>query len=47
MKKISSLCLLLILLATGIAAQPQPEKYAYDLSYFLPKSNYKIGRAHV
>lgn len=40
MNKIYSLFLLLVFVATGMIAQPQPEKYAYDLSYFLPKGNY-------
>ncbi|MDR1631984.1 MAG: peptidase M14 [Dysgonamonadaceae bacterium] len=35
------LCLLLLFAATGlVVAQPQPEKYAYDLPYFLPEGNY-------
>lgn len=40
MNKIYSLFLLLVFVATGMIAQPQPEKYAYDLSYFLPKGDY-------
>lgn len=45
MKRLHTLCLLLVFLATGIAAQPQPEKYAYDLSYFLPEGNYTYNKA--
>lgn len=44
MKRLYTLCLLLIFLATGIAAQPQPEKYAYDLSYFLPEGDYTYNK---
>lgn len=40
MKRFYTLYLLLIFLATSIVAQPQPEKYGYDLSYFLPQGNY-------
>jgi hypothetical protein len=34
------ICLLPIFSVTGLMAQPQAEKYAYDLSYFLPKGDY-------
>ncbi|WP_455668575.1 M14 family metallopeptidase [Phocaeicola sp.] len=44
MKKFYSICLLLVFLATGITAQPQPEPYAYDLSYFLPQGNYTYNK---
>lgn len=44
MKKFYSICLLLVLLATGITAQPQPDKYTYDLSYFLPEGNYTYNK---
>lgn len=44
MKKFYPICLLLVFLATGITAQPQPEPYAYDLSYFLPQGNYTYNK---
>jgi hypothetical protein len=37
MKKLLLLCLLQGFLATGLIARPQPEKYGYDLAYFLPE----------
>jgi hypothetical protein len=39
MKKYILLCLLPGFLATGVVAQPQAEKYAYDLAYFLPQGD--------
>lgn len=45
MYRILSICLLLLCAATGIYAQPGPEPYAHDLSYFLPKENYKYNPA--
>jgi hypothetical protein len=43
-KKLCLLCLLLALPATGLVAQPQPGKYAYTLSYFLPQGNYTYNQ---
>jgi hypothetical protein len=37
MKKYIFLCLLPVLVATGVVAQPHSGKYAYDLAYFLPQ----------
>lgn len=39
MQKLIIFCLLPVFLATGVVAQPQPEKYRYDLAYFLPEGN--------
>lgn len=39
MKRILLLCLLPVFLVTGVIAQPQAEKYPYDLAYFLPAGN--------
>lgn len=38
------LCLLLVFPAAGIVAQPQPERFAYDLSYFLPQGGYSYNK---
>lgn len=44
MKKIASFALLLLLIAaTEVWAQPKPEKYEYDLGYFMPKGNYTFN----
>lgn len=40
MKKHILFCLLSAFMAINAVAQPQPEKYAYDLTYFLPQGNY-------
>jgi hypothetical protein len=40
MRNIYLFCLLLVFPATGVVSQPKPEKYAYDLSYFLPEGNF-------
>ncbi|MDR3118291.1 MAG: peptidase M14 [Mediterranea sp.] len=39
MKKYLLLCLLPGILATGAAAQPQPEEQTHDLAYFLPEGD--------
>jgi hypothetical protein len=45
MNKLHQLLRLLpIFLATGLVAQPQPEKYAFDLPYFLPQGNYTYNQ---
>jgi len=42
MKKFHSVTISIVLMFVNIyvIAQPQPEKYAYDLTYFLPQTNY-------
>jgi Zinc carboxypeptidase. len=40
MKRFLLFCLLQAFFAAGIIAQPQPEKYPYDLAYFLPEGNH-------
>lgn len=39
MRRIFLICLLPILLATGVFAQPQADEYPYDLTYFLPEGS--------
>ena len=44
MKKFCLICLLFVFQVTSVTAQPGPEPYSYDLSYFLPQGNHNYNK---